>query len=493
MPKLTRKKKTDRSLSLALLAAFELHRQGRLDEAEAGYRDVLKDDPANWQGLHQLGEIHLARGQYIEALQFLGAAMKANPASPEAASNYGFVLRHLKRDNEAIGYFDRALILQPGYVPALLTRGASLQRLGRREEALKSLERAIELDPKNPKAHYNRANVLHELKRFDEALDSFARTIALDPGYADAHFNEGMTRLLIGDFSAGWGKYEWRWKAKLQAHARGFSQPLWRGGEPIAGKTILVHAEQGYGDTLQFVRYVPLLARMGAKIVLEIQPPLKSLLAPVEGAVVVARGEPLPTFDLHCPILSLPRAFKMDLATIPASVPYLEAPSERIEKWARRLPSRRKLNVAIAWAGSATHEQDHVRSIAIEKLEPLLAMPDIEWIGIQRDLRPGDEEFLAAHPEIVHIGAELSDFADTAAVLSLTDLTISVDTSTVHLAGALGRPVWVLLQHMPDFRWLLDRDDSPWYPSARLFRQPDSGDWNSVIERVSRELARFKS
>jgi Flp pilus assembly protein TadD len=492
MPKLTRKKKRDRSPSPALASAFELHRQRRLDEAEGGYREVLKDDPANWQSLHQLGEIHLARGQYVEALQLLGAAMKANPASPEAASNYGFVLRHLKRDGEAIAYFDRALILRPGYVPALLTRGASLHRLGRREEALKSLDRAIELDPKNFKAHYNRANVLHELKRFDEALRSFAQALALEPEDADANFNEGMTRLLIGDFSAGWKKYEWRWKAKQRAEARNFSPALWLGGEPVAGKTILVHAEQGFGDTIQFVRYVPLLARMGANIVLEVQPPLKPFLASVEGAVTVARGEALPSFDLHCPILSLPLAFKTELASIPASTPYLAAPNDRIEKWKRRLPRQRKLIVAIAWSGSVTHELDHVRSIAIEKLEPLFAMPDIQWISIQRDLRPGDAEFLAAHPGIAHVGAELADFADTAAVLSQADLAISVDTSTVHLAGALGRPVWALLQHMPDFRWLLDREDSTWYPSARLFRQPHFGDWKSVIERASRELANFK-
>jgi hypothetical protein len=332
---------------------------------------------------------------------------------------------------------------------------------------------------------------LHELKRFDEALESFAQAIALDPEYADANFNEGMTRLLLGDFPAGWKKYEWRWQAKQRGQARDFSQSRWL-GEPVAGKTILVHAEQGYGDTIQFVRYVPMLARLSANIVLEIQPPLKPLLASVEGAVVVARGEKLPPFDLHCPILSLPLAFKTELASIPASVPYLQAPHDRIEKWRRRLPRQRELVVAIAWAGSATHEQDLVRSIAIEKLEPLFAIPDIQWIGIQRDLRPGDAEYLAAHPEIAHVGAELADFADTAAVLSQTDLAISVDTSAVHLAGALGRPVWALLQHMPDFRWLLGREDSPWYPSARLFRQPDFGDWKSVIERVSRELAGFK-
>ncbi len=333
---------------------------------------------------------------------------------------------------------------------------------------------------------------MHELKRFDEALESFAHALALNPENADANFNEGMTRLLIGDFSAGWKKYEWRWKAKQQAHARDFSQPLWLGGEPIAGKTILVHAEQGYGDTIQFVRYVPMLARVGAKIVLEVQPPLKPLLASFEGALIVARGEPLPAFDLHCPILSLPLAFKTEQASIPASIPYLQAPHDRVEKWKQRLPRQGELVVAIAWSGSATHEQDLVRSIAIEKLAPLLAIPDIQWISIQRELRPGNAEFLAAHPKIAHVGAELADFADTAAVLSQADLTISVDTSTVHLAGALGRPVWVLLQYIPDFRWLLDREDSPWYPSARLFRQPDFGDWKSVIERIARELASLR-
>jgi len=492
MPKLKRTKKRDGGFSPALAAAFDLHRQGRLPEAEAGYRSVLKDDPDDWRSLHQLGMIHLERRQYVEALQLIGAAMKANPASPEAASNYGAVLRCLKRDDEAIAYFDRALILRPGYVPALVTRGASLHRLGRREEALKSIDRAAELDPKNPKAHYNRGNVLHELGRFDEALKSFAQALALDPADPETNFNDGMTRLLLGDFSAGWKQYEWRWQAKQQAQIRDLRAPLWLGEEPLAGKTILVHAEQGYGDSLQFVRYVSLLARQGADIVLEVQPPLKPLLDSVEGVRLIARGETLPAFDLHCPILSLPLAFKTELASIPAPTPYLAAPADRLETWRRRLPPMGKPRVAVAWAGSPTHEQDHTRSIALEMFAPLFEAAEVQWIGIQRDLRAGDAEFLAAHPAVTHVGAELADFADTAAVLALADLTISVDTSIVHLAGALGRPVWVLLQHMPDFRWLLDRDDSPWYPSARLFRQPVSGDWKSVIERVARELANLK-
>jgi hypothetical protein len=266
---------------------------------------------------------------------------------------------------------------------------------------------------------------------------------------------------------------------------------LWLGDAPVAGKTILIHAEQGFGDTLQFVRYVPLLVRMGAKVVLEVQPSLKALLASIEGVTVTARGEPLPAFDLHCPILSLPLAFNSELSTIPASVPYIESPRDRMWKWQARFPQGKRLYAALAWSGSPTHRQDHLRSIALAELAPLLSIGDIQWISIQRDLRPGDSEFLTGNPDIIHVGAELADFGDTASVIELVDLIISVDTSVVHLAGAMGRPVWALLPYSPDFRWLLDREDSPWYPTARLFRQPKLGDWQSVIGRLRQELGRL--
>lgn len=491
MPKLKASKNSPAAASKELLAALALQREGRLDDAETLFRHELAKDATNWQVLHQLGEIHLTRGQYPEALHFIGAAMKANSGSAEITSNYGVVLRELKRDGEAIEYLNRALMLKPGYLPALLTRGASLQRLGRREEALAAFDRILQRDPQHAKAHYNRASILHELRRFDEALDAFARATALAPDNTDAHWNESLTRLLCGDYKRGWQKYEWRSK-RLGHVDRKFSQPLWLGEEPLANKTILIHAEQGFGDTLQFVRYIPLLAQMGAKVVLEVQPALKSLLASLKGvSVLVARGEELPAFDLHCPIMSLPLASRTELSTIPASVPYLEAPQKRIEQWRSRLPRTKKLRIACAWAGSATHEQDLVRSIALRQFAPLFAESGVEWISIQRDLRPGDAEILQAHPEVIHCGNELTDFADTAAILSEADLVLSVDTSVVHLAGALNRPVWVMLQYMPDFRWLLDREDSPWYPSARLFRQPKFDDWESVVERMRGEIAKL--
>lgn len=486
MPTPKVRKKTSANSPPELLAALDAQRQGRLDEAEALYHAALKHDPAHWQALHQLGAIHLARGQLAEALQWIGAAMKANSGSAEVTSNYGVVLRRLKRDDEAIEYFNRALMLKPGYVPALLTRGASLQRIGRREEALASLNRVIEIEPSHAKAHYNRANVLHELRRFDEALEAFARAAELAPGDADIHWNESLTRLLCGDFKEGWKKYEWRLKRPTHQD-RKFTAPLWQ-GEEIAGKTILVHAEQGFGDTLQFIRYIPLLAKMGARVVLELQPALKSLVVTLEGvSALIARGEPLLDFDLHCPIMSLPLAFKTELATILADVPYLKVPQDRAEKWRAKLPQKTKPRIAFAWSGSATHEQDLIRSIPLEKFRPLFASHDFQWISVQRDLRPGDLEILNAHSNILHVGGELSDFADTAAIAAESDLVLTVDTSVAHLAGALNQPAWILLQHSPDFRWLLDREDSPWYPAAKIFRQPDFGDWNSVIEKVREE------
>lgn len=486
-------KKKSQIVPRELLAAAALQRQGRLDEAEQLFHRTLEQDATNWQALHQLGAIHLARRQYAQALQFIGAAMKANAGSAEITSNYGVVLRRLKRDHEAIEYFNRALMLKPGYLPALLTRGASLQRIGRREEALATLDRVLQLDPNHAKAHYNRAGILHELRRFDEALEAFARAAALAPDDADVHWNESLTRLLCGDYRRGWQQYEWR--LKLPHHIdRKFSQPLWLGETSPAGKTVLVHAEQGFGDTLQFVRYVPLLAAMGARVVLETQPALKPLIASLAGvAALLAQGEAPPAFDLHCPVMSLPLAFKTELSTIPASVPYLAAPKERIEVWRPRIPASGKLRIALACSGSAGNEENDIRSIPLAHFAPLFADSRIQWIVVQRELLAEDAAFLRTQPQVVWFGEELADFADTAAIVSLVDHVVSVCTSLAHLAGALNLPFTLLSKHSPDFRWLLDREDSPWYPSARILRQPQFGDWQSVIVELGETIARLKT
>jgi len=277
----------------------------------------------------------------------------------------------------------------------------------------------------------------------------------------------------------------------MAPHRRSFRQPLWLGAQSARDRTILLHAEQGLGDTIQFSRYVQPLARAGATVVLEVAPALKELLSQIDGAArVLARGEGLPPFDLHCPLASLPLAFKTEPQTIPAEIPYLAAAPERTEKWRARIEPLPRPRIALAWAGSAAHANDRNRSIALARLEPLWSAEGPSLISVQRDLRDADRGVLARASRILDLGSELSDFSDTAVVLSFADLVISVDTAVAHLAGAMGRPVWILLPFSSDWRWMLRRDDTPWYPTARLFRQPSIGDWESVIARVRAGLPR---
>jgi len=278
----------------------------------------------------------------------------------------------------------------------------------------------------------------------------------------------------------------------MAPHRRAYRQPLWLGTPNIGGKTILLHAEQGLGDTVQFARYASLVARAGARVVLEVQPPLERLMSGIAGvSQTVAKGQPLPEFDVHCPLLSLPLAFGTERDTVPAEVPYIVAPAPRVEKWRARLGAPDLPRVGFAWAGSPTNRNDHNRSIALAALADVLSVPGIAFVSIQKDLGETERELLGTFAQVTHVGDELADFADTAAVMSLVDLVVSVDTSVAHLAGAMARPLWLLLPFAPDFRWMLDREDSPWYPSARLFRQAGIGDWDDVLARLRRELLRW--
>lgn len=290
----------------------------------------------------------------------------------------------------------------------------------------------------------------------------------------------------------GWTEYEWRWKKPSLARLkRNFPQPLWLGGDNISGKTILLHSEQGFGDTIQFCRNVPLVAARGARVVLEVETPLQRLMATLAGAAhVVTKGGPLPDFDLKCPLLSLPLAFGTKLETIPSSGPYLRAPIQNLAEWETRLGEKRRPRIGLAWSGSAAHERDAERSISLAALLPLLNI-DAAFVSLQKDVRPAEAAVLDQCGDMLHFGDTISDFADTAALISTLDLVISVDTSIAHLAGALGSPVWVLLSYIPDWRWLLDRDSSPWYPTARLFRQNDTRMWDSVIMRVREAALKF--
>jgi hypothetical protein len=339
-------------------------------------------------------------------------------------------------------------------------------------------------------AYTSRGVTLQALGRFDDALRSHERALALRPDFAEAHYNEGLCRLLIGDFERGLAKHEWRWHIeKFKAGKRGFAPPFWTGSQDIAGKTILLHADQGFGDTIQFCRYVPRVAALGARVILEVRKPLHEVMGTLAGAAeVVTNGETLPDFDWHCPLFSLPFACGTTLATVPSATPYLSASAKAIEEWNERLPPRTRPRIGLAWAGNPDHSNDHNRSIALGAFLSLLDGIEATWVSLQRDVRTADTVVLPDRGSVLHYGEELKTFADTAALIANLDLVISVDTSVAHLAGALAKPVWVLLPFIPDWRWLLDRDDSPWYPTARLFRQDGSRAWNGILARLRAAL-----
>lgn len=466
---------------------------GNLDrhvEAVESYDRALALDPAHAKALNNRGVALGNLDRNAEAIASFGRALAIRPDFAEALLNRGITLAGLDRHDEALADYDRALTIDPGYAEALFNRGTALANLDHPVEAIADFDKAVAIRPDWADAISNRGVALVSLNRHAEAIAAFARATAIEPDHPDANCNEGLAWLRLGDFRRGWAKYESRWNSRdLASQRRAFAQPLWLGGEELRGRTILLHAEQGLGDTIQFARYAPLVALLGAQVILEVQPPLEPLMSRIDGVSgVTGKGKPLPEFDVHCPLLSLPLAFGTELGTIPAGVPYIAAPEDRVVKWRDRLGPPTSPRVGIAWAGSPTNRNDRNRSIALCHLASILAVPGVEVVSIQKDIGETDRELLRGNAHIMHVGDELADFADTAAVMSQLDLVVSVDTAVAHLAGAMARPVWLLVPFAPDFRWLLDREDSPWYPTARLFRQPGIGEWDSVLARVRREL-----
>jgi tetratricopeptide (TPR) repeat protein len=470
-----------------------LHGLNRLDDALAAYDRALLLRPGYADAHNNRGIVLHASGRLDEALTSYGRALDLNPRHADAFLNRGATLYELGRFDEAIENCDRALSLSPESAKAHFNRGNALRSLRRFEQAVASYECAIQLRPDYPEALNNCAVALHQVKRFDEALSRYDSVQSLRPDSADAHYNESLCRLLTGDFERGWQKHEWRWQtAHMDSERRKFTRPLWLGSSDIAGKTILLHAEQGFGDTIQFCRYAPLVSARGARVILEVQEPLRDLIstlaAPVE---VVSRGHAPPDFDLHCPLLSLPLAFSTRLASIPSATPYLRAMPEAVMDWRTRLGSPERRRIGLVWSGRLTHTNDRNRSIPLELLLSLLDGVDATFVSLQRDVRPTDMEPLQERSDILNFGSDLRSFADTAALIANLDLIVSVDTSVAHLAGALAKPVWVLLPYIPDWRWLLDRDDTPWYPTARLFRQDETRQWEPVIDRAHACLREF--
>ena len=360
---------------------------------------------------------------------------------------------------------------------------ACTHRLGQLDQAISSHSTAIGLNPQLTEAYSNLGNAFTDFGKIDQAIAAYRQAISLKPDYAQVHWNLAIALLLKGDYAEGWCEYEWRWKCEDQS-ARRFTQPLWDGGD-LTGRTILLHAEQGFGDTLHFIRYAALVKDRGGRVIVECQQELIGLLKQLTSVTQwITRGQPLPPFDVHRPLLSLPFVFGTTLENIPQQTPPLQAPANRVEQWRHRVADKSVvLKVGLAWAGNPHHKNDRNRSILLSQLMPLLEIPHIQFFSLQKGASTDGTNLL-------NLTTELHDFNESAALISNLDLIISVDTSVVHLAAAMGKPTWVMLPFAPDWRWLQQRDDSPWYPSIRLFRQTRIGDWPGVIDQVAAELAR---
>jgi tetratricopeptide (TPR) repeat protein len=436
-----------------------------------------------------------------EALVSFERALKLRPELAPTWSNRACVLRDLGRPADALASCDQAIALQPDYADAWSNRANALSDLNHPLDAQQSYQRALEFAPAFADAWNNLGLTLVDLNQHEQALQSYERALALSPEFAEAHWNESLCLLQLGRLEEGWQKYEWRWKRdRIKASQRVFDQPLWLGDFSIAGKTILLHAEQGLGDTLQFCRYTALVSGLGAKVVLEVPSELIRLLTNLDGVTqLIEQGQPLPPFDCHCPLLSLPLAFKTELASIPGTTPYLFADTNASQRWAERIAhdaGSDGLKVGLVWAGGSRphvaelRKNDARRSITLDALRPILEVPQVRFYSLQKG--PAAQELMQStefSQQVIDYTEELKDFADTAALVANLDLVISVDTAVAHLAGALGKSVWILNRFDTCWRWMLEREDSPWYPSAQLFRQPVLADWGSAIQSARAALA----
>lgn len=431
-----------------------------------------------------------------EALRSIDAVLVRRPGDATALEGRGNMLLRLGRAEEALAAFERVLSSSGPTASTLSNIAAALHRLGRFDEALERCESALALQPDHRNALYNLTSILMEVLRVREAIEVSHRALRSHPGDADLQWNCAIAHLLRGEFAEGWAGYESRWAAGAygwKGPPPDFGRPAWTGRESLRGRSILLFAEQGLGDSIQFLRYVPLVAAQAREVVLRLPRALAGLasgLAP--NCRVVTEGEALPAFDYTCALLSLPRAFATTLDNLPARVPYLRADAARVDAWRKRLADAggARPRVGVVWSGNAAHQNDRNRSIPLATFRGLAAA-GCRFVSLQLEVRESDRQALDDWPELLRLGEELRDFADTAALMRALDLVVAVDTSVAHLAGALGCPVWILLPHFPDWRWMLDRADSPWYPTARLWRQPAARDWAAVLRGVRAELERM--
>ena len=510
----------NRSPNELLSVAVRHHRAGEIDAAEAAYRQILHIAPNHIDSLHLLGLISNQRGNHAAAIELIeraialkpdvadfrvncAAALKAagrleaaeaqcrqaialSPALPKAHYALGATLQQQGRFEPALDAYRRTLELNPDHAEARSNLGSTLLELGRVDEAIVEYERGVAARPNSAHAHYNLGLARQEQGRPAEAITCYRQAIALKPDYADAYWNGALQHLALGEYPAGWNQYEWRWRRQGYPAQR-FAERQWDGGN-LTGRTILLSAEQGFGDTFQFIRYAALVKKKGGTVIVECQPELKQALAYTAGIDrLVGQGEAVP-FDRHAAMLSLPRLLGTDIGSIPADIPYIRPDPMLATVWRAQIAKGPGLNAGLVWRGNPNNSADRKRSMTAEQVAPLCTVPGIGWFSLQVDASPAEIAALSRDGKVRDCGPQLTDWADTAALISRLDLVVTVDTAVAHLAGALGKPVWVMLATAPHWSWLREQADSPWYPTARLFRQNRQGDWGSVLRAVGQAL-----
>jgi tetratricopeptide (TPR) repeat protein len=513
-------KNSDDFAARAIDEALVHHRAGRLGEAEGIYREVLARRPDYPNALHLLGVVRGQRGQPLVAIEMISRAIgirgdvadyhanlgeylrQAGKLDESAASfsrairmngndagfhnGYGVTLIELRQVEAAIAEFRSAVRLNGGNAQAHNNLSGALREVGRLDEALAEVERAIELEPGMFAAYNHLGLALHDQGKYRESIEAYLNAISLMQNYAKAHANLSQAYLVMGDYPRGWVEYEWRLGVPSIVATRKFDRPRWDGSSP-AGKTIFVHPEQGFGDMIQFVRFIPELIARGAKVILESPAELARLFR--DFGEVLSPGQVISAHDVHCPLMSLAGIFEVTAESIPEPIPYLKAEPPAVEEWGRRFdPNDRRLRVGLVWGGRGTHSNDRNRSMRLAQFAALASVKGAAFYSLQKGTPAAEAASPPPGMQLIDWTAELGDFADTAALVQNLDLVIAVDTAMVHLAGAMGKAVWVLVPFVPDWRWMLERGDSPWYPTMRLFRQKSIGEWGEVMGRVAGEL-----
>jgi tetratricopeptide (TPR) repeat protein len=467
-----------------------LAESGKHEQSIASHRRAVELKPDFAEAYCSMGNALCNLGRLDEAIAMHQRAIELNPQFPVAHNDLGNVLVEKGLFDQAVASFQMALRLDPKSAASHYNLGNVLLLKGQPAHAAAFYNVAIQLDPMNAEFHHNLGIALRGLSRFDESLASYQRAIALKPNDPVMRWHLAMALLMAGDFEKGWEEFEWRLKHPGMRLNRGFGQSQWDGSD-LAGKTLLLHAEGGFGDALQFIRLLPDVTARGGRFFLECQSELITLFSDLPGIEkIIPRGAALPEFDLHIPLQGLPRVLKIRMENIPSQVPYLKAPKDRAASWAARLADHQKLRVGLCWAGSGSGKDD-IRTRSLEIFAPLADVPGVQFFSLQ--IGPESHQPPPTGMDWIDVTPELNDFADTAALVQNLDLVISVDTSIAHLAGALAVPVWVLIPFICDFRWFRNRTDSPWYPTMRLFRQPPGGEWNQVIQSLADALREMAS